>query len=89
MEIGVPQISVCGVYPPMEIGVFVSLAVCNKGRAIESKRGKKEPICLKRIVLHNPTTQSYCVTVWDGRVLKLVSWNNAGDDYGNDEWSLK
>ena len=49
----------------------------------------KVPICLKRIVLHNPSTQSYCVMVWDGQALKLVSWNNAGDDYGNDEWSLK
>lgn len=50
---------------------------------------KKTPICLKRIVLHNQATQSYCVMVWDGQALKLVSWNNAGDDYGNDEWSLK
>ena len=50
---------------------------------------QKTPICLKRIVLHNPSTQSYCVMVWDGKELKLVSWNNAGDDYGNDEWSLK
>lgn len=47
------------------------------------------PICLKRIVLHNPKTQTYCVMVWDGKVLKLVSWNNAGDDYGNTEWVLK
>ena len=62
-------------------------------RAVDTtgKRGEwqKTPICLKRIVLHNPSTQSYCVMVWDGQALKLVSWNNAGDDYGNDEWSLK
>ena len=58
-------------------------------RAVETQRGKKVPICLKRIVLHNPATQSYCVMVWDGQALKLVSWNNAGDDYGNDEWSLR
>ena len=58
-------------------------------RAMENKRGKKKPICLKRIVLHNPSTHSYCVMVWNGKELKLVSWNNAGDDYGNDEWSLK
>ena len=62
-------------------------------RAIETQRhyGKtqKIPICLKRIVLHNPQTQSYCVMVYDGKQLKLVSWNNAGDDYGNAEWSLK
>ena len=58
-------------------------------RAVETQRGKKVPICLKRIVLHNPAAQSYCVMVWDGKELKLVSWNNAGDDYGNDEWSLR
>ena len=46
-------------------------------------------ICLKRIVLHNPKTQSYCVMVYNGKQLKLVSWNNAGDDYGHAEWSLK
>lgn len=50
---------------------------------------QKVPICLKRIVLHNPETQTYCVMVYDGKVLKLVSWNNAGDDYGNTEWVLK
>ena len=49
----------------------------------------KQPICLKRIVLHNPETQAYCVLVWDGKALKLVSWNNAGDGYGNSEWMLK
>jgi hypothetical protein len=27
--------------------------------------------------------------VYDGKELKLVSWNNAGDDYGNNEWSLR
>ena len=62
-------------------------------RAVEEQHvsGKKVkvPICLKRIVLHNPSTQSYCVMIWDGKELKLVSWNNAGDDYGNDEWTLK
>lgn len=50
---------------------------------------QKVPVCLKRIVLHNPETQAYCVLVWDGKELKLVSWNNAGDDYGNSEWALK
>ena len=58
-------------------------------RAIEKKHGKSIPICLKRIVLHNPQTQAYCVMVWDGQELKLVSWNNAGDDYGDTEWALK
>ena len=58
-------------------------------RAMAMVRGKKVPICLKRIVLHNPETQTYCVMVWDGKQLKLVSWNNAGDNYGNTEWVLK
>ena len=58
-------------------------------RAMETQRGRKVPICLKRIVLHNPKTQSYCVMVYNGKQLKLVSWNNAGDDYGHAEWSLK
>ena len=68
--------------------VVVSLkrAVLSTG---DRRHLQKTPICLKRIVLHNPATQSYCVMVWDGQALKLVSWNNAGDDYGNDEWSLK
>lgn len=48
----------------------------------------KEPTCLKRIVLHNPQKKTYCVMVYDGQELKLVSWHNANDDYGNKEWSL-
>ena len=52
------------------------------------KQMQKVPICLKRIVLHNPRQQTYCVMVYDGKELKLVSWNNAGDDYGNSEWTL-
>ena len=62
-------------------------------RAVERRESygktKKVPICLKRIVLHNPQKQSYCVMVYDGKQLKLVSWNNADDAYGDDEWSLK
>ena len=58
-------------------------------RATETQRGRKVPICLKRIVLHNQQTQSYCVMVYDGKQLKLVSWNNADDAYGDEEWSLK
>lgn len=49
----------------------------------------KTPICLKRVVLHNPDTRTYCVMVYDGQELKLVSWNNAGDDYGDSEWTLE
>ena len=68
--------------------VVVSLKRAVTDQVIHEKT-QKVPICLKRIVLHNPSTQSYCVMVWDGHTLKLVSWNNAGDNYGNDEWSLK
>ncbi|MDD3155432.1 MAG: hypothetical protein PHS41_11245 [Victivallaceae bacterium] len=49
---------------------------------------EKVPICLKKIVLHNPREKTYCVMGWDGKELKLVSWNNAGDDYGDSEWAL-
>ena len=49
---------------------------------------KKSSICLKRIVLHNPQKKNYCVMVYDGQELKLVSWHNANEDYGNAEWSL-
>ena len=58
-------------------------------RGMEKKHGSGIPICLKRIVLHNPQTQTYCVMVYDGKELRLVSWNNAGDDYGNAEWTLE
>lgn len=57
-------------------------------RAVDKSYGQRQVICLKRIVLHNPETQAYCVLVWDGKELKLVSWNNAGDDYGDSEWTL-
>ena len=68
--------------------VVVSLKRAMADVHVAGKKVKK-PICLKRIVLHNPETQTYCVMVWDGKQLKLVSWNNAGDDYGNTEWVLK
>lgn len=62
-------------------------------RAVETVLKKnqrvKVPICLKRIVLHNSETQAYCVLVWDGKELKLVSWHNAGDDYGDQAWRLE
>lgn len=58
-------------------------------RAKTKQHGYGDAICLKRIVLHNPKTKTYCVMVWDGNALKLVSWNNADDDYGNSEWALK
>lgn len=52
-------------------------------------REEKQPICLKRIVLHNPTTGGYCVMVQSGEQLRLVSWHNAGEDYGDSEWRLE
>lgn len=58
-------------------------------RAKNKQHGHGDAICLKRIVLHNPNTKTYCVMVWDGNALKLVSWNNANDDYGNSEWALE
>ncbi len=58
-------------------------------RAVARARAKKTTICLKRIVLHNPAAKTYCVMIYDGRELKLVSWNNAGEDYGLDEWTLE
>lgn len=61
-------------------------------RGMETKHlyGSKvrKPSCLKRIVLHNPQKKTYCVMVYDGKELKLVSWHNANEDYGNKEWSL-
>ncbi len=63
--------------------------VVSMKRAMVTQRGKKVPICLKRIVLHNPETQTYCVMVQSDNQLRLVSWNNAGDDYGDAEWSLE
>ena len=56
------------------------------------KIGKKgNAKCLKRIIIHNPEKQAYCVIVFDtGKsVLKLVSWHNAKDMYGTEKWSLK
>ena len=68
--------------------VVVSL---KRGMSTTLRQGTsiKIPICLKRIVLHNPQRKTYCVMVYDGKELKLVSWNNAGDDYGNAEWTLE
>ena len=61
-------------------------------RGMETKHGYRTPCCFKRIVLYKPGIKSqegtYCVMVYDGKELKLVSWHNANDDYGNKEWSL-
>ncbi|MBR2365344.1 MAG: hypothetical protein IKA79_09080 [Lentisphaeria bacterium] len=59
-----------------------------KGKSGKRNNLQKAPTCLKRIVLHNPQKKTYCVMVYDGKELKLVSWHNANDDYGNTEWTL-
>ena len=63
--------------------------VVSMKRAVDKRHGAKQPICLKRIVLHNPTTGGYCVMVQSGEQLRLVSWHNAGEDYGDSEWRLE
>ena len=50
---------------------------------------QKTPICLKRLVLHNPQTKTYCVMVYTDGKLKLVSWHNARNAYGTEKWPLK
>lgn len=57
--------------------------------SIRHGRVVKTPICLKRLVLHNPETKSYCVMVYTDGKLKLVSWHNARDAYGTEKWPLK
>ncbi len=62
-------------------------------RGKEQKHGYSTPCCFKRIVLHKPGIKKqegiYCVMVYDGKTLKLVSWHNANEDYGNAEWTLE
>ena len=50
---------------------------------------QKTPYCLKRLVLHNPQTKTYCVMVYTDGKLKLVSWHNARDAYSTEKWPLK
>ena len=57
----------------------------------EISRGKIEnkAACLKRLVLHNPKTRTYCILVEHDNALHLVSWHNAEAEYGNSEWMLE
>ena len=32
---------------------------------------------------------TYCVMLYNGDNLRLVSWHNAGDAYGTEKWPLK
>ena len=50
---------------------------------------QKTPVCLKRLVLHNPQTKTYCVMVYTDGKLKLVSWHNSEEAYGSEKWPLK
>ncbi len=47
--------------------------------------------CLKRVVVHNSQERIYCVMTYDERskTLKLVSWHNEDDSYGDEQWSLQ
>ena len=60
-------------------------------RAVEDVRGKRTPVCIKRIVLHEHGSNKdvYCVMTYNKGELRLVSWNNADEKYGRNEWSLK
>ena len=53
--------------------------------------GKRQFDCLKRIVITNQDSTSYCVLVYDenNHKLNLVSWHHAPYTYGDSEWSLK
>ena len=53
--------------------------------------GKRQFDCLKRIVITNQDSTSYCVLVYDenNHRLNLVSWHHAPYTYGDSEWSLK
>ena len=61
--------------------------VVSMKRAVSNSK----PICLRRIILHNPETKTYCVMIYNEneKNLRLVSWNNAEENYGNNEWSLR
>ncbi len=52
---------------------------------------KEREICIKRLVLHNQKTRSYCVLrlASDGRSWQVVSFNRAPDSYGVKQWALK
>lgn len=58
-------------------------------RAMRHGKLEKTPVCLKRLVLHNPQTKTYSVMVYTDGKLKLVSWHNARDAYGTEKWPLK
>ena len=51
------------------------------------KKGKSR--CLKRIILHNPSEQVYCIMVYHENSLRLVSWHESDENYGTSKWSLK
>ena len=59
-------------------------------KVVEKKHGNRETITLKRIILHNPETQIYCVMVYSKtkQELNLVSWHNAPEEYGREKWAL-
>ena len=48
-----------------------------------------EASCVKKIVLHNERTRTYCVLNEADGELRLVSWPRENDAYGNRVWPLK
>ena len=34
-------------------------------------------------------SETWCVMVYNGENLRLVSWHNVKEDYGNRKWPLK
>ena len=62
---------------------------CRVVLQLEPISRKGQPKCRKRLVLHNPETGTYCVMLYNGENLRLVSWHNAKDNYGNRKWPLK
>ena len=68
--------------------VVVSLEKASLSSHVVGKK-TKTPICLKRIVLHNPDEKTYCVMTYNGKELQLVSWHKADNNYGQSKWSLK
>jgi hypothetical protein len=62
---------------------------CRVVLQLEPYRKKGKSHCRKRLVIHNPGNRTYCVMLYTDGKLRLVSWHNAKDDYGNRKWPLK
>jgi hypothetical protein len=56
---------------------------------LQPYRNQGKTRCRKRLVFNNPETETYCVLLYSDGRLRLVSWHNAKEDYGNRKWPLK